>query len=44
MWLHLDQKFTGAATTAGASPKPTAVYNFADQDTFSFNARAQRNF
>ena len=44
MWSHLDQKFTGTAVLTPAAPKPTAVYNFADQDVFSFNVRAQRNF
>jgi Porin subfamily len=45
MWFHLDQKFTGASViTAASAPKPGAVYNFADQDTFSANLRVQRNF
>ncbi|XSC46463.1 porin [Bradyrhizobium sp. RDT10] len=44
MWTHLDQKFTGASILTPPAPKPTAVYNFADQDLFSFNVRAQRNF
>ncbi len=44
LWFHLDQKFTGSSVLGAASPKPTAVYNFADQDVFSFNVRAQRNF
>jgi hypothetical protein len=44
MWFHLDQKFTGQAVSVSPSPKPTASYNFADQDVFSFNVRAQRNF
>jgi len=45
MWTHLDQMFTGTSTLAiGNSPKPTATYEFKDQDTVSFNVRAQRNF
>jgi Porin subfamily len=44
MWFHLDQKFNGAATLAAAAPKPTAVYQFKDQDAVSLEVRAQRNF
>jgi hypothetical protein len=44
MWTHLDQKFTGSSVLAAPAPKPTAVYNFADQDVFSALARVQRNF
>jgi porin-like protein len=44
MWFHLDQKFSGASTLGPAAPKPTTVYEFKDQDTVSFNVRAQRNF
>jgi hypothetical protein len=44
MWFHLDQKFTGTATLSPTAPKPTATYEFKDQDTVSFNVRAQRNF
>jgi len=44
MWFHLDQKFTGAAVLGAAAPKPTTLYEFKDQDTVSFNVRAQRNF
>jgi hypothetical protein len=45
MYNRLDQKFTGAATLApSSSPKPTTVYEFKDQDTVTFNVRAQRNF
>jgi hypothetical protein len=44
MWFHLDQKMQGAATLAATAPKPTTVYEFKDQDVFSFNVRAQRNF
>jgi hypothetical protein len=44
MWFHLDQNFAGAATLGVAAPKPTTVYEYKDQDTVSFNVRAQRNF
>jgi hypothetical protein len=44
LWFHLDQKFTGSSVLAAAAPKPTAIYNFANQDVFSFNVRVQRNF
>jgi hypothetical protein len=44
LWFHLDQKFTGTNTFTAAAPKPTATYEYKDQDTVSFNVRAQRNF
>src|SRR5260370_34832941 len=44
MWTHLDQKFTGAATLTPSAPKPTATYELKNQNTVSFNVRAQRNF
>jgi Porin subfamily len=44
MWFHLDQEFTGSAVLTPTAPKPTATYNFADQDAFSLNVRVQRNF
>lgn len=44
MWAHLDQGFTGTATLTPSAPKPTAVYEFKDQNTVTFNVRAQRNF
>jgi hypothetical protein len=44
MWFHLDQKFTGAATLTPTAPKPSATYEFKDQDTVSMNVRVQRNF
>ena len=43
-WFHLDQKFTGTATLAAAAPKPTAVYEFKDQNAVQLQVRAQRNF
>ena len=44
MWFHLDQKFTGSAVLTPPAPKPTAVYNYKDQDAVSLNVRVQRNF
>jgi hypothetical protein len=44
MYTRLDQNFTGTAVLAPSAPKPTTVYEFKDQDTVSFNVRAQRNF
>ncbi|SHL75979.1 Porin subfamily protein [Bradyrhizobium lablabi] len=44
MYTRLDQKFTGAAVLTPSAPKPTALYEFKNQDTVSFNVRAQRNF
>jgi hypothetical protein len=44
MWFHLDQQFTGSAVLTPTAPKPTATYNFADQDAYSLNVRVQRNF
>jgi hypothetical protein len=43
-WFHLDQKFTGTSVLGAAAPKPTAVYEFKDQDTYLLQVRAQRNF
>jgi hypothetical protein len=46
-YFRLDQKYTGTVTTAGGpgAPKPGGVaYELKDQDTVSFNVRAQRNF
>lgn len=47
LWTKLDQDFTGSAlpvATPAALAKPVTVYEFRDQNTFSFNVRAQRNF
>jgi hypothetical protein len=44
MWFHLDQKFTGTSVLTPSAPKPTAVYEFKDQDTVSASVRVQRNF
>jgi Porin subfamily len=44
LWAHLDQKFTGTAVLGPTAPKPSAAYEFKDQDTVSLNVRVQRNF
>jgi hypothetical protein len=44
MWFHLNQNFSGAAVLTPSAPKPTAVYEFKDQDTVALNVRVQRNF
>jgi hypothetical protein len=50
-WSHLDQKMgngPGLATSTSAfspgAPKPSATYEFKDQDTVVLNLRVQRNF
>ena len=42
--FHLDQKFIGVAVVTPSAPKPTASYEFKDQDTVALNFRVQRNF
>ena len=44
MWFHLDQNMAGTAVLGPTAPKPSATYEYKDQDTVSFNVRAQRNF
>jgi Porin subfamily len=43
-WFHLDQKFTGVALLTPAAPKPTAFYQYRNQDTGEIEVRVQRNF
>ena len=43
-WFHLDQKLQGTALLSGTPPKPTARYEYKDQDAVSLNVRVQRNF
>jgi hypothetical protein len=43
-YFRLDQNFSGTATLTPTAPKPTAIYEFKDQDTVSLQVRAQRNF
>lgn len=48
LYVNLDQRFSGA-TAGNVTPsanlaKPSARYNFRDQDTVSLNFRVQRNF
>ncbi|OKO87666.1 polymerase [Bradyrhizobium sp. NAS80.1] len=46
VYSMLDQKYTGAVTlpAIGGLAKPAAVYELKDQSTWTFLARAQRNF
>jgi hypothetical protein len=44
LWFYLDQKFAGTAVLTPTAPKPTATYEYRDQQTVSFNVRVQRNF
>jgi hypothetical protein len=44
MWFHLQQHFTGTALLTPSAPKPTAIYEYRNQDTVSLNVRVQRNF
>ncbi len=48
LYSRLDQKFSGQTGVITPSTtvlaKPAAIYNYRDQDTVSFNFRAQRNF
>jgi Porin subfamily len=44
MWFRLDQETTGAATLTPAAPKPSATYEYRDQEAVSLLVRAQRNF
>ena len=43
-WFHLDQKMSGSSVFTATSPKPTALYEFKDQNTVLLQVRAQRNF
>ena len=43
-WFHLDQNFQGTALLGPAAPKPSARYEFKDQDAFQLQLRVQRNF
>jgi Porin subfamily len=43
-YVHLDQNFSGAALLTPSAPKPTATYEFKDQNTVLLQVRAQRNF
>ena len=43
-WFHLDQKFQGTAVLGPSAPKPSATYEFKDQDAVHLELRVQRNF
>ena len=42
--FHLDQKMSGSSVFTATAPKPTALYEFKDQNTVLLQLRAQRNF
>jgi len=42
--VHLDQKMSGSSVFTASASKPTALYQFKDQDTVLLQLRAQRNF
>jgi hypothetical protein len=43
-YVRLDQNFTGTAVLTPSAPKPTAAYEYKDQNTVLLQVRAQRNF
>jgi hypothetical protein len=43
-WFHLDQKMQGSSVFTATAPQPTALYQFANQDTLLLQLRVQRNF
>jgi hypothetical protein len=43
-WFHLDQKYSGTSTFGPGAPKPTATYEFKDQNTVLLQLRVRRNF
>ncbi|WFU14567.1 porin [Bradyrhizobium sp. CB3481] len=44
LWVHLDQKMSGTSLFGPGAPKPTATYEFKDQNTLSLLLNARRNF
>ena len=45
IWTHLNTAMSGFTTGASVgAPLPSQPYDFKNQDTVSFNVRAQRNF
>jgi hypothetical protein len=43
-WFHLYQKMVGSSVFTPSAPQPTALYQFANQDTLFLELRVQRNF
>jgi hypothetical protein len=43
-YVRLDQNFAGTAVLTPSAPKPTASYQFKDQNTVLLQVRVQRNF
>ena len=44
LWIPSGPEVHGYRSVDAGGSKPTAVYEYKDQDTVSFNVRAQRNF
>ena len=44
IWTHLNTGFSGSAFFSPGAPQPTTTWTYHNQDTVSFNVRAQRNF
>lgn len=43
-YVRLDQSFAGTATLTPSAPKPTALYEFKDQNTLLLQMRLQKNW
>jgi hypothetical protein len=44
IWTHLNTSFSGSAFFSPGAPQPQQNWSYQNQDTLSFNVRAQRNF
>jgi hypothetical protein len=44
IWTHLNTNFSGTAFFSPGAPQPQQTWTYHNQDTVSFNVRAQRNF
>jgi hypothetical protein len=44
IWTHLNTGFSGSAVFSPGAPQPITTWTYHNQDTVSFNVRAQRNF
>ena len=43
-YFSLDQNFAGTATLMPSAPKPTALYEFKDQNALMAQVRLQKNW
>jgi hypothetical protein len=43
-YFSLDQNFAGTATLTPSAPKPTALYEFKDQNALMAQVRLQKNW